>query len=313
MNGIQKVSFGSTQPVVEKKENPQPKKSSSYLVPGLVTGAVVGGAGSYFTDFGKESVDSVDKFVRSDKFEEDLKAVPGDKKANVDIIKEAKASFDEIAEVNAKLFKTLFPEGTNEIELSKIGFNQNSLNEMKHVLTEGASNAVKAEQDELTRIEEAASKLEKGKAGAVIIGDAENAIHIIKDEEGVVTFARGTATKNGEQLEQFVKNSGSAVELKAHTGAVNISTKMFENFKKTAEGLGITKDTTLNSKVTKEQYEKTMKNTTLIISDEIETAFENIKGHLPKTEVSNKLVLAYTAAGAALLGLIGYMMKKKEN
>jgi hypothetical protein len=132
MNGIQKVSFRSTQPVVEKKETSQPKKSSNYLATGVVAGAAAGAATAYFTPLGKEAIDSVDKFVRSDKFEESLKAVPEDKANDVDIIKVVKESIDEAEKSYTEELNRLFPEGTTEVKLSELKINDEKLSAMSY-------------------------------------------------------------------------------------------------------------------------------------------------------------------------------------
>ena len=68
-----------------------------------------------------------------------------------------------------------------------------------------------------------------------------------------------------------------------------------------------------NIKTKKSVVKEAFEGVAQTVSEKATTAFESIKKLLPKTEVSNKLVLMYAAAGAVILGLIGYMMKKKEN
>ncbi|MEI8377624.1 MAG: hypothetical protein WCF95_03710 [bacterium] len=301
---IKAVSFQGTQPVPEKKE---PKKS--HAAGGFVTGAVVGAGASLLTPLGKgPQFKDVDTFVRSDKMEEALKAVPEDKAADVAVIRQAKEVRDGVDKVSSGELKRLFPEGTKEVNVSEIVKTQDELDGMKSILSDEAQNEMKTRKEDVAKIEEAASKLEKGKPGAVTIGDEANAIHIVKYEADVVSYAKGTATKNGEKLENFVKNSDSAVLLEQSKNEITV----LDSLKNQVEALGITKDTTLESKLTKEQVEKSLKIGLSDISETAKPAFENIKSALPKKLAAGKIAM-YTIGAAVVGALIGGMMKKKEN
>lgn len=264
MNGIQKVSFSSTQPVVEKKENPQPKKSSNYLATGVVAGAAAGAATAYYTPLGREAIDSVDKFVRSDKFEEALKAVPAEKATEVEALKaEQVADKEKIAGISDKL-KKLFPdEAVKDVNIEDV---------LKEV---GENHSL----DSLKKVAE--------------------------DEAAIVT--------KEAVLKEVAKDASKVEDLKIQTEALAKEKEALAIKKSLVEALGINKDTAVDTKINKESAEKALKTVSTGISEGASKAFENIKAHLPKTEVSNKLVLMYMAGAAAVLGLIGYMMKKKEN
>lgn len=80
-----------------------------------------------------------------------------------------------------------------------------------------------------------------------------------------------------------------------------------------AEALNITNETKdAEVKVSQDAAKKALTSTTDIVTDDVKTAFDKVKGLL-KGERATGRILAMVGAGAAIAGVIGYMMKKKEN
>ena len=312
MNGIQQVSFRSTQPVVEKKENKEPKKAPSYAVPGAVAGAVIG-AGSYFTPFAKTSeFESVDQFVSSKK--EDIDAATKDitddgQKPYVSTLKTEQKNIDDRKAAVATKLETIFgKDAADDAErkisevLAQVEGNP-SFKAVQDTVLENAEDSLLAEEKELKAIQKEAAKLENGKEVSVKIKDPSDVakeidVKIAKEKDGKVFFASA-----GEETE----------ELKNVVDEITKERTTFNTRKALATKLGITKDTAADAVVKKSVVKEAFEGVAKFVSEEAKTAFENIKDSLPKTKVDNKLVAMYAAAGAVILGLIGYMMKKKED
>lgn len=302
---IKAVSFQGTQPPVEKKE---PKKSNA--AGGLVAGAVIGAAGSYFSPLGKKAeFADVATFVNSDKMAEAVKEVPADKAADVEALKaEQEAIATNTKNVDTKL-EAIFGKDAKEeaeVEISKVldeVEGKPKFEDVKATTLEGADKVLIEKEKSLSKIKEEADKVEKGKEGSAkikdsAIGTEDIEVKILKDAEGKVTFTKGNE---------------AAKSLEDHSKEVSAERKAFDYKKTLADKLGITKETAdATGKVKKSVVKSYLDESAKTVSEGASKAFDNIKGHLPK-KLSGKLVALYTAGFAIVGALIGGMMKKKES
>lgn len=303
---INAVSFQGAQPVPEKKEK------KSYAATGVVLGAAAGAGTSYFTNLGKvakyENYDSFEK-ATADEQTDALKEVPTDKKADVDKVKAGKTASEEATKAADAKVKKLFPdEKTTEVKISDVLAeveDKPSLDDLKAVQVDGAEKPITEAEAELKAITEKASSLANEKDETIKLktkdpADAAKEIEIdckiAKDKDGKVTF---------------VKGSEASKELEAHKKDVEAQRKTFTTRKQLADKLGITKDTTAETKVAKDKVTEALSGAAKGLKEEAAKAFENIKAHLPK-KVSGKMVALYAAGGAAVAGIIGAMVKKND-
>ena len=318
MNGIQQVSFRSTQPVVEKKENKEPKKASSYAVPGAVAGTVIGAVGSYYTPFVRTSeFESVDQFVSSKK--EDIEAATKDitddaQKPHVKTLTDEQTAITTKKTAVATKLDAIFGENAADDAEKKISDvlphaeGKPSFDAVQATVIDKAEDSLLAKEKELQAIQDAAAKVEKGKTESIKIKtlDPADKTKEIETEFKITKDAAGEAT--------FVKGVDAPKDLKTHVDDIVKERTTFNTNKALATKLGITKDTAnadvlVKKSVVKEAFEGIAQS----VSETAKTAFEAIKDSLPKTKVDGKLVAMYAAGAAAVLGIIGYMMKKKED
>jgi len=308
---INAVSFRGEQPKVENKEKKEHKKT--HATAGFVLGAAAGAGVAGFTSLGKvPQYADADTFMASSKEDitEVTKDITGDTpKANVKTLVDEKEAIETRTKaVDTKLEAIFGKEAKEEaeVEISKV-LNEiegtPKFEELKATVSEGADKLLVEKETGFGSIKEAADKLKNGEEGAVKVKDStlgteEFDVKIIKNSEGKVTF---------------IKGSQEAVSLDETLKSVSSERKAFDTKKALATKLRITQDTAADTvKVKKSEVKVALDYASKTVSEEAKTAFGNIQELLPK-HVSGKMVALYAAAGAVVAGLIGHMIKKKED
>lgn len=314
---ISAVSFKGTQPAApqaapEKKE----KKSSAAIGTGVVVGAAAGAGASYAAGWAKkpEYKEVADTFTKSKEFTEAVKDYSGDDKTNADkIIAENKKVDEATKAVDTKL-EALFGKDAKddaEKEIKEIVGKEGvpTLDELKAAAKEETETALKTEEDELKKIQEAADKVEKGKNNdaeplklkskdpADATKEVETTYKISKDADGKVTFTKGTEAPKS---------------LEDHAKAVAEKRTKQTTHKLFADKLGVKADTADTVKIKKSVVKEALGEAAKQVSDEAKTAFEAIKGKLPK-KLSGGALAAYAAGGALVGALIAKLAAPKKS
>jgi hypothetical protein len=311
---ISAVSFKGTQPAPaapEKKE----KKSSTAV--GAFVGLAAGGGIAAGTKLGKKDVYAdVDSFVKAkkDDFDEATKGITADDdKKHVTTLQTERTRVENDTNAVTTKLESIFGKDAkdeDEKELKDIMGKEGNptLDEAKTALKDETESTLKAQEDELGKIQEAAGKLEKGKNNeaeplkvkvkdpADASKEIENTYKISKDADGKVTFT---------------KNTEAAVALEDHATKVAEARTKHNSVKAFAQKLGITADSADTAKVKKSVVKDALTESASKASKAATDAFEAIKKSLPKK--LNAMKVGMYAAGGAILGaLVASMASPKK-
>lgn len=319
---IKAVSFQGSQPPVENKEQKKTRATA-----GVVVGALAGVGVAKYTNLGKvPQFAEADTFMMSSKEEitEATKDIAQeDEKVHVETLTKEKELLETKAKAVDSDLEKIFGKDVSELEVTKVldGLEGKPvLADLQAVVKDGDA-AIVAKETQLEEIIQSAKTL-TAENPSEIVGEQKLDAEVIKVVKGATdndptTMEKGKMVKstlaNAKEADlMFQPLEGSKVEIKAHAETVTKSRAEFTAKKLIVDKLNITDKSAVTDKIKKENVKELLEESSKSISQEAKTAFESIKEFLPK-HVSGKMIAIYAAAGAVIGGIIGHMIKKKED